>query len=519
MIETIVLLPTDTVFLPDAYVCDPADAGTFTVTETNQFGCDSTVIATFLLAPTDVINIEETTCDPAEVGEFIQVFTNQFGCDSAVVITTILLPENDCEVSALFAGSTIPCTAETGSIAVTVVTGQGPFTVEWTGAGTGTQITENLNETVVLPGLSAGIYTILVTDANGFTVSEEVEITQEFPPVIETFTLSDYGGFGVSCTGAADGHLTATVSGGQAPYAFDWSSGDSENETENLPAGDYTLTVTDALGCSDEAAVTLTAPDTLQMNFEISDSDCFTDNSGSIVALVTGGVLPYSYTVNDAAAQESSVFAGLAAGLYTVTAEDANGCTVTESIVVNAPFTPEVFLSGAETVTLGESTTLTAIVNIPPGTLDSVYWTNIDSTECPTCLTQTVTPIFTTTYTVTVMTENGCSDSDDWTVIADRRKQIFVPNVFTPDNDGVNDAAMIFARENTVHSIREFRIFNRWGNAVFALFGIPPNDENFGWDGTHGGSPLNSDVFVWYAVVEFADGEIEVFKGDILLAR
>jgi gliding motility-associated-like protein len=104
-------------------------------------------------------------------------------------------------------------------------------------------------------------------------------------------------------------------------------------------------------------------------------------------------------------------------------------------------------------------------------------------------------------------------------VTVNRRKYVYVPNVFTPDLDGNNNKFSIFAKEGTVKKIRSFQIFDRWGDAVFTLDNFLPNDDNLGWDGRVKGQTSTPGVFVWYAEVEFIDGVIELYKGDVTIVR
>ena len=102
-------------------------------------------------------------------------------------------------------------------------------------------------------------------------------------------------------------------------------------------------------------------------------------------------------------------------------------------------------------IELGEGATLQALVNVPFDSLSSIIWTGLDSVECPTCLTQPVFPLVTTSYLVSIIGENGCQDEDDMTVFVDRRKQLFIPNTFSPNGDGVNDLLHVFAKYKPPH--------------------------------------------------------------------
>jgi len=149
-----------------------------------------------------------------------------------------------------------------------------------------------------------------------------------------------------------------------------------------------------------------------------------------------------------------------------------------------------------------------------------VVWTPpFDSSECPQCLTQVVAPLVSTTYAVQVTSLNGCNDEDKVVVIVDRRRHIYVPNVFTPNEDGENDLIGIFAKPGTVKNIKSFQIFDRWGEGVYFNENFEPNDPTIGWDGRLKGQILNPGVFVWYAEIEFIDGVVELFEGDVTIIR
>ena len=78
---------------------------------------------------------------------------------------------------------------------------------------------------------------------------------------------------------------------------------------------------------------------------------------------------------------------------------------------------------------------------------------------------------------------------------------------------------MVFAKEGQVKAVKSFLVFSRWGESVYQFFNFQPNDPAFGWDGTHRGQLLDPAVFVWFAEVEFTDGEVELFEGDVALVR
>jgi gliding motility-associated-like protein len=105
------------------------------------------------------------------------------------------------------------------------------------------------------------------------------------------------------------------------------------------------------------------------------------------------------------------------------------------------------------------------------------------------------------------------------TVFVDRKKHVYVPSAFSPNGDGVNDVFQIFTKPGSVKTIRSFLVFDRWGETVHQYFNFQPSDPAHGWNGEYRGKAMKGQVFVWFAVVEFADGGTEVFEGGVVLVR
>ncbi|MCB0676387.1 MAG: gliding motility-associated C-terminal domain-containing protein, partial [Saprospiraceae bacterium] len=125
----------------------------------------------------------------------------------------------------------------------------------------------------------------------------------------------------------------------------------------------------------------------------------------------------------------------------------------------------------------------------------------------------------TTTYTVELIDENGCPAEARVTVKVDRRKDIYAPNIFSPNGDGENDRFTLFARPGLVAEIHSLELFTRWGESVFLVENFQPNDPGAGWDGRFRGEALNPGVFAWLARIEFIDGTVEWYQGDVTLVR
>ena len=477
-------------------------------------GCDSVVVETVMLLPTDMTNIDLTSCEPTDTGTVVIILMNQFGCDSTVITTTTLTPPNECGVQGTLVGSSIGCDETTGNLTLEITEGTPPFSYEWIGPNTGMGNANNLNEIIDIPNLVAGSYTVIITDANGFGTTLNAEIEQIFAPDAFAEITNE-----ISCFDESDGSTLATGNGGQLPYTFQWSTNETTPAINNLFAGEYTVTVTDANDCTDEATVTLTEPSPLTMTFIFSNPDCFGTDDGFAIAETTGGAAPITYSLNGGDFQNLNAFLELSEGAYEITAQDANGCSVTEAFAINAPIPIEVSLGDDLLIDLGDDADVTALINYPFEALDTIVWSGLDTVDCENCLTQTIAPIVSTTISVSVTAENGCSGSDALSIFVNAQKDIFAPNVFSPNNDGNNETFYLQAKEGAVKNINQFLVFNRWGETVYQYNNFLPNNPADGWDGTHRGQPMNPAVFVWFAEIEFIDGRVEFFEGDVTLVR
>ncbi len=286
--------------------------------------------------------------------------------------------------------------------------------------------------------------------------------------------------------------------------------------------GTYSLTVTDnETGCSDEDEVVVTLSDDIpEPIFALSDVSCFGEHDGFIILeTVTGGSPPYEYSFNGGPFSSQSQFTNLSAGTYTIVVRDSKGCEFSTAFAIGEPeeLLVELIndLEDENIATLGDSVRITVLVSIPFDSLDEVIWT--PAVFCDTCESFFIHPTQQMSFSVTVR-KGVCTATDKMTLFVRKERPVYIPNAFSPDGDGTNDLFRIYAG-NSVTRVKRFLIFNRWGEPVFTLLDFDPNDKDAGWDGTHRGQPMNPAVFTWFAEIEFTDGEVELFKGDVVLMR
>jgi len=149
---------------------------------------------------------------------------------------------------------------------------------------------------------------------------------------------------------------------------------------------------------------------------------------------------------------------------------------------------------------------------------DSISWTPAASLSCFDCESPIAKPMETTKYFVKVMANDGCIAEDALMIYVKKPERIYLPNVFSPNNDGENDHFFPIAGED-VQQIKTFRIFDRYGGLVFERSDFLPNNPTLGWDGLVKGIPANDGVFVWMTEVEFVNGQIEVKQGDVMILK
>lgn len=496
----------------DSTTCDPTLAGTTQILLQGSDGCDSLVVLTLALLPSDTIIVTSFTCDPAAAGIFTQVLPNQFGCDS-VLISEVIFDPFPCAPAVALSSTNATCAGSAdGSISLQIQNGQPPLQYAWAGPGGSSgngQITD-VSVPLVLNNLPAGAYTVTVTDPlNGASTTATATIGQ--PPALTATAAAQavFSGFAVRCADSADGTINGTATGGTPPYQFAWNNGDTGPALDSARAGSYTLIVTDANGCTGQASATLTAPPALSFALDVARPDCG-DSLVDATIMAAGGVLPYTISV------DGNVIAGtmpaLGSGTHVVALSDANGCSVDSSLTLNLPPVPQLFLPSDTTVVLGHPVRIEAGTNLTNWV--SLVWQPLPDSSCADCLVQEWTPAQSQQITVTIQDSFGCTARAVVRVLVERITELYVPNVFSPNGDGINDIWQVNAGLS-VTEIEAVRVFDRWGNLQYEW--LNPVEPNLwpGWDGATRGKKAELGVYVYYMKVKLADGTTTLIEGDV----
>ena len=342
-------------------------------------------------------------------GTWIVHVTDNFGLDNGYIFnwyislvgdepdTTITIDQPGEIIASAYIEGTA-CGTDNGSINLSVESGVSPYTYEWSNGET----TEDISD------LAAGTYTVEITDANSCQTSETFAVNNSSSMSLTFSTTA------TNCFGGSDGAIDITAAGGTAPYTYSWSNGETTEDLTGITAGEYTVSVTDDLGCVFSEVITVEDASELIVNIaSFSNEVCNADN-GSINISVIGGSGSYSYSWDNGSTTEN--LSGLSSGTYTVTVTDANSCTASASqslINDNSDCSAFCYLSvSAESVLNEECGDENGSIDITvlDGNEPLVYeWSNSETTEDLTGLTSG-------TYTVTVTDDNNCSVTDTYTI-------------------------------------------------------------------------------------------------------
>ncbi len=396
---------TYTCTVDDAVSCSPATTVAITVsaaivpvtTSTSQTnvscngGCNGTATATptsgtgpyvYSWAPSGGSGATESNLCP---GTYTATITDANGCTGTASFT-ITQPS---VLAASSVSTNVTCFGGAdGTATATVSGGTTPYFYTWQPSG---------GNAANATGLSAGTYTCIIVDINGCATTTTVTITE--PPA---FTAS-ISGANISCFGGSNGTATVTPSGGAGGYQYSWSSGGNAATENGLAAGSYSVTVTDANGCTATASITLTEPNLLSLATSGLAASCFNSCDGQVSVIATGGTQPFGFLWSTGCITPSCTT--ICAGTYTITVTDANGCTANSLVTITEPTALTQSLSSTPSNCIANDGTASTTVNggtgpytynWQPGNGNAAMHSNIG----------------TGMYTVTVTDANNCISVD-----------------------------------------------------------------------------------------------------------
>lgn len=310
-------------------------------------------------------------------------------------------------------GTNVQCNGvNDGTAVVSVTGGSSPYTFAWS----------NGLLTSAISNLSAGTYTVTVTDSIGFKAQISTTIN---PALIITTNITPAN---ATCFSKCDGAADLIVSGGSTPYIFSWSNGESSKNITAICAGSYTVTVRDANNCLTTSSVTITQPDALLKTITQTNITCNGLCDGSISITAVGGTSPYAYKWGTG--QTTSTINSLCVGTYDVSITDANNCKINDSVAIIDPTVLSITTFSQDVNCNGLCDGLVT-GNVVGGTSPHTYkWSNGSNND-------TITGLCAGNYTLTVIDNNGCIKSTSLAVSQPDSLMLFISS--TPETSGQNN--------------------------------------------------------------------------------
>ncbi len=449
---------------------------------------------------TGVINTSTGLFDPSisGTGTFPIVYSSPNGCTDTIIVTVYQF------VAAQISGLNPQYCYENNDYPITVAPANGTLT----GAGISGN---NFNPSIA----GEGTHDLIYSYGTGLCYTSDTLTVTIYPPLQTTMSANNM----TICKGGG-ATITLTTTGGNpsAPtYNYSWSNGlFPTNVNVVSPINTTTYNVTTSDGCSDDVtdSITISVYSSFYPSFSTSTINC-NGSPGTISASVAGSG-NYSYLWATTPAQTSSTLNGFSGSSYSVKiTETASGCFFDTTItipgygIINALFSVNPNLSCIPF----ESNPVT-FIDLSLGATQG-YWQLSDSTVIPYSTGQNPEHTFEEpgNYTITLHVENAGSCPDEYSkeICVLPPVVIFVPDIFSPNGDGLND--ILYARAKSVEKFT-FLIYDRWGEKVFET-----TDTSIGWDGRYKNKPAEQGVYVWYLQVSMADGTTQNQKGDVTLVR
>lgn len=505
------------VVVGDTVVNGPVD---LLLTRLSLDGCDSVVVIEVDVGQIDtVIPDIEYYCEGDSLlvdgrivlrDTFITVISSRLGaCDS---VTLRKLEFVDCNIGLGRNIIPIDCRGnQTASIDFSIFNGLMPY--ELLGSRDGISFfREDLRTTSLytLDGLEPGNYVFVVTDRLGNSDTRAITIIEPME-VDLALSLSDYNGYGISCVGADDGSVSLTVLQANGTTEVELNGQPYVTPLAGLPSGTYDVTVVDELGCQTDTIFALAPPPLPTVELSVNPLPCSADTAAFVLGS-TFSQLPIATVMYNG---EESAQIGTwevpqdMQGLQVISITDVNGCSASDSVMVDVPgpFT----LDLVDTLFLSPGDSISLLMEWSDS-IASVIWQG-SSLSCDACLTPSIRVPGNSIVTVEVTDLLGCARSYLFVVNVEETPPIMLANIFSPNGDGINDVWTV--DHPAIGTLIDLHVYDRWGNLVFE-----GESKDSIWNGRFGGDDVAAGVYIYSLRYRDFTRDREVSKsGTITLVR
>ena len=329
----------------------------------------------------------------------------------------------------------------------------------------------NINFDITETMLSSGNYTVFVVDSEECEASVSFSISNEPEDLQIMYDLSDYNGYNISCFGENDGFIDISVTGGVGDYSYSWSNGEDSEDVIDLEAGSYSIVVTDENDCSVVQSIDLVEPLDFTPDIEyVINASCDEESDGMIIIRTLGGNPPFSYTVDN----DPEVYTTYDSLLLVY--EDLSS----DLLQYQEDYVEEILITEQDIVL---------------GNLQGNSWHTISILNDDYSCLDDISPVG---YSIYV----GSNDDNC----------LFIPSVFTPNADGINDTWQIYGME--LYPNATIKVFNRWGQTVFES----NETEYVPWDGTSNIDIIDQEIATYYYVIDL-NIDNKNYNGSVTIKR
>lgn len=274
-------------------------------------------------------------------------------------------------------------------------------------------------------------------------------------------------------------------------------------------------------GCESRDTISISENTDIPNSINVSTSEvsCHGGSDGGItVVSVEGGFADYSLTINGEDLVLGEQMSDLSPGIYNVVVTDSFGCTTDETVILSQPDSLMAELPEEISINVNTSQEIELIHNVAQDEIDNIVWLDANNEEVAQGQLIEWTATENNMLTAILTTVNGCTVQASVIINVIRLIEVYRPNVFSPNGDGINDFFLIKSNEEVM--IKNLNIFDRWGNMVYEITDqMMSENGSDGWDGTFKGDKLNPGVFVYHITVLDAAGKEYVYYGDVTLVR
>ena len=321
--------------------------------------------------------------------------------------------------------------------------------------------------------------------------------------------------------------LDASASSQGVNYSYQWTTTDgaifANANTQNPTIeqeGSYVLEViNNETSCStfDTILILYEMGGLLDMVLDIQESNCESAANGEVsIVDVIEGLAPYEYSTDGINWSSENTYSSTIDGNVNIYVRDARNCIIDSLVFFETGIPLTVELGPDITINVGEDVLISFETNVPLAQIDTIEWNSNPLIVCSNCESFTLNPLLSTAVIVNITDVYGCMASDIVNIIVENDDKIYIPNIFTPNNDGINDFIAVYGNDH-IEEIIDFTIYDRWGEIVFQARSFQVNDEAINWDGSLDGKSMFPAVFVYRISYLDKAGKIKEETGDITL--